>query len=139
MKARLPELTALGAAEAIRAREITAADYVAGLISRIEEREPEVEAWHFFNPAQALDQARSLDARADLAVLPLAGVAVGVKDIIDTVDMPTENGTPLDAGRRPAADAAVIRLLKEAGAVIMGKTRHDRACLHEPVENAQPA
>jgi Asp-tRNA(Asn)/Glu-tRNA(Gln) amidotransferase A subunit family amidase len=52
----------------------------------------------------------------------LAGVPVGIKDIIDTADMPTENGTPLDAGRRPERDAAVVARLRAAGAVILGKT-----------------
>ena len=52
----------------------------------------------------------------------LAGVPVAVKDIIDTADQPTENGTPLDAGRRPGADATVVRRLRAAGALILGKT-----------------
>ena len=53
---------------------------------------------------------------------PLHGVPIGIKDIIDTGDMPTENGSPLHAGRTPSRDAAVVTLLRAAGAVIMGKT-----------------
>ena len=53
---------------------------------------------------------------------PLHGVPVGVKDIFDTADMPTENGSVLYAGRTPSRDAAVIAMLRAAGAVIMGKT-----------------
>jgi Asp-tRNA(Asn)/Glu-tRNA(Gln) amidotransferase A subunit family amidase len=132
------ELTASGAAEAIRAREITATDYISGLIARIGEREPEVQAWQYFNPAQALDQASRLDARDDLAALPLAGVAVGVKDIIDTEDMPTENGTPLDAGRCPTADATVVRLLREAGAIIMGKAVTTELAFMHPSKTRNP-
>src|SRR5262249_46807397 len=53
---------------------------------------------------------------------PLHGVPVGVKDIFDTADMPTENGSVLHAGRTPARDATVVSMLRAAGAVIMGKT-----------------
>src|SRR6185295_4634429 len=53
---------------------------------------------------------------------PLHGVPVGLKDIIDTADMPTENGSVLHAGRTPSRDAAVVTMLRAAGAVIMGKT-----------------
>src|SRR5690606_22749610 len=53
---------------------------------------------------------------------PLHGVPVGIKDILDTVDMPTGFGSPLFAERRPRVDAAVVKLLRAAGAVIMGKT-----------------
>jgi hypothetical protein len=53
---------------------------------------------------------------------PLHGLPVGLKDIIDTRDMPTENGTPIDAGRRPRRDATIVARLRAAGAIIMGKT-----------------
>ncbi len=66
-----------------------------------EARESEAQAWQYLDPQHARDQAARLDAHGDLKSLPLAGAAVGVKDIIDTADMPTENGTVLDAGRRP--------------------------------------
>jgi Asp-tRNA(Asn)/Glu-tRNA(Gln) amidotransferase A subunit family amidase len=71
-----------------------------------------------------LAQARAADAAlvAGKAVGPLHGVPVGIKDIIDTSDMPTENGSPVFAGRRPNRDAACVAALRAAGAVIMGKT-----------------
>ena len=83
-----------------------------------------VQAWQFLDEAQALAQARARDRERSegRALGPLHGVPVGVKDIIDTADMPTENGTVLHAGRRPARDAAVVALLRAAGAVILGKT-----------------
>ena len=120
MTSSLHELTALEAVNAIQAGQITASAYTNALLSRIEARESEVQAWQYLDPQQARDQAARLDAHRHLKSLPLAGAAVGVKDIIDTADMPTENGTVLDAGRRPLADATVVRLLREAGAVIMG-------------------
>ena len=79
-----------------------------------------------------------MDARANVSELPLAGACVGVKDIIDTADMPTENGTVLDAGRRPQADAAVVRLLREAGAVIMGKTVTTELAFMHPARTRNP-
>src|SRR5881227_3353857 len=53
---------------------------------------------------------------------PLRGIAVGVKDIIDTADLPTEMGSKIYQGRRPRADAPVVMMLKQAGASVMGKT-----------------
>src|SRR5208337_4615109 len=138
MTSSLHELTALEAVDAIRAGRITASAYAAALLSRIETRESEVQAWQHLDPQYALEQAARLDARGDLSSLPLAGAAIGVKDIIDTADRPTENGTVLDAGRRPAADAAVVRLLREAGAVIMGKTVTTELAFMHPSKTRNP-
>src|SRR5262245_46771629 len=90
------DLTALDAAEAIRAGRMTARDYAGGLIARIEARDPDIQAWQHFDPGQVLGQAAKLGGRQDLAGLPLAGTVAGIKDIIDTADMPSENGTVLD-------------------------------------------
>ena len=65
----------------------------------------------------------SVDGSAQAAADgPLRGVAVGLKDIIDTADMPTEMGTPIYAGWRPRADAAIVSALRRAGATVIGKT-----------------
>lgn len=87
-------------------------------------RDTEVQAWAFLDPDHALAQARAADEWRLLGrpTGPLHGVPVAVKDIIDSGDMPTENGSVLHAGRTPARDAAVVALLRAAGAVIMGKT-----------------
>ncbi len=138
MASKAYELTAHYAAAAIKARKMTASDYIGGLISRISEREPELEAWQYLDADGASKEAAKLDAKQDLAALPLAGVGVGVKDIIDTADMPTENGTVLDAGRRPAEDAAVVRLLREAGAIIMGKTVTTELAYMQPSKTKNP-
>ncbi len=129
---------ALSAIAAINARQITVSGYVGALISHIEASEPAIQAWQHFAPEQARAQAGALDKRADLSQLPLAGVAVGVKDIIDTAGMPTENGTVLDAGRRPQADAGVVRALREAGAVIMGKTVTTELAFMHPARTRNP-
>src|SRR5260370_1959606 len=64
-------------------------------------------------------RAKTVDA---VGAGPLRGIAVGIKDIIDTSDFPTEMGSPIYKGWRPRADAPVVMLLKQAGATIIGKT-----------------
>ena len=73
-----------------------------------------------FRSRSALAQARELDKGPRRGLLH--GIPVGVKDIIDTFDMPTEMGSPIYRGNRPAADAGCIALLRRAGAMILGKT-----------------
>lgn len=117
-------LTATDAAGAIASGAISSLQLVEDCLARIREREPAVQAWQFLDEACALEQAQSRDRQRAVGARlgPLHGVPVGVKDIIDTADMPTENGTVLHAGRRPQRDAAVVALLRAAGAVILGKT-----------------
>ncbi|HET6468435.1 MAG TPA: amidase, partial [Geminicoccaceae bacterium] len=109
-------------------------------LARIEAREPEVQAWAFLDPAHALAQARERDAakRAGRPLGPLHGLPVGVKDIFDTADMPTENGTVLLAGRRPTRDAAVVERLRAAGAVVMGKTVTTELAVYAPGKTRNP-
>ncbi|MBX6320673.1 MAG: amidase [Rhodospirillaceae bacterium] len=134
---------ALGAAEAarlIREGRLSAAELTAACLARIEAREPVVAAWTFLDPDYAHDQARALDARqqAGAPLGPLHGVPVGIKDIIDTADMPTEHGTVLHAGRRPAEDAAVVERLRSAGAVILGKTVTTEMAFYTPGKTRNP-
>src|SRR5207245_3501773 len=68
----------------------------------------------------------------------LNGVPVGIKDIIDTADMPTENGSVLHAGRTPSRDASVVSLLRAAGAVIMGKTVTTEFATRTPGKTRNP-
>jgi Asp-tRNA(Asn)/Glu-tRNA(Gln) amidotransferase A subunit family amidase len=80
----------------------------------------EIKAWAWLDPEQALAQARAVDRGGHKG--RLAGVPVGIKDIIDTVDMPTEHGSPIYRGNRPFADAACVALIRAASGVILGKT-----------------
>ena len=105
---------------AISRRELTCEALVHECLARIEAREPLVHAWAHLDPQQALAQARALDAGT--AVNPLHGVPVGVKDVFDTFDMPSAYGSPIYAGQRPAADAAVVALLRGSGGMVLGKT-----------------
>ena len=113
-----------GAAEAARAiadGRTTSEAMVRACLARIAEREETVRAWAFLDPDIALARARACDAAAK-PVGPLHGVPLGIKDIFDTADMPTEMGSPIYAGHRPAADAAAVAILRAAGAVVLGKT-----------------
>ena len=104
----------------VRTGRESAREACAAALARIAETESSVHAWHHLDAAQALERAQEIDDAGPNGAL--AGVPVAVKDIIDTADQPTENGTPLDAGRRPGADATVVRRLRAAGALILGKT-----------------
>jgi Asp-tRNA(Asn)/Glu-tRNA(Gln) amidotransferase A subunit family amidase len=125
---------------ALRDGTVSALDVTESCLARIAEVDPKIEAWTFLDPEQARAQARALDeARADGRPLgPLHGIPVGVKDIFDTNDMPTEDGTVLHAGRQPQHDATAVSLLRQAGAVIMGKTVTTELALFGPGKTHNP-
>ena len=109
-------LTASEAAARLAAGTLTAETLIRDCLDRVRAR-AEVKAWVWLDPDQALAQARAVD-RAGRPSL-LAGVPVGIKDVIDTVDMPTEHGSPIYRGNRPFADAACVALIRAAGGVIL--------------------
>src|SRR5918992_1489000 len=117
-------LSASEAARLIRHGLISSEQLVEACLARIREVESQVQAWTFLDPDYALAQARALDQLrlSGQAIGPLHGVPVGIKDIFDTADMPTENGSVIHAGRTPPRDATTVSRLRAAGAVIMGKT-----------------
>jgi Asp-tRNA(Asn)/Glu-tRNA(Gln) amidotransferase A subunit family amidase len=117
---RLNELSASEIARRVAAREITAEAVVGDCLARIAAREPLLHAFAHVDPELALRQARGLDRGPVRGVLH--GVPIGIKDVIDTADQPTQMGSPIYAGHRPACDAACVALLRAAGAVILGKT-----------------
>ena len=88
-------------------------------LAALEEREPSVRAWAFVDADGAGGEADAVD-RAGGGVM--GGAVLGVKDLFDTATMPTELGTPIHAGRRPAADAHAVAALRRGGAVLLGKT-----------------
>ena len=69
---------------------------------------------------------------------PLRGIAVGIKDIIDTADFPTEMGSPIYRGFRPRADAPVVAMLRQAGATIVGKTATTAFAANDPTATLNP-
>lgn len=133
-------LTASEAVAGIREGRLTSEELVGGCLARIRIDEPRVQAWAYLDEEHALRQARARDAdrKAGHTVGPLHGVPVGVKDIIDTGDMPTECGTVLHAGRRPEYDATVVTRLREAGAVILGKTVTTELATYSPGKTRNP-
>jgi Asp-tRNA(Asn)/Glu-tRNA(Gln) amidotransferase A subunit family amidase len=133
-------LSASEAARLIRDGVISSEQFVEACLARIREVDGQVQAWTFIDPDHALAQARAADAWR-LEGRPtgtLHGVPVGVKDIVDTADMPTENGSVLHAGRTPSRDATVVAMLRAAGAVIMGKTVTTEFAYFSPGKTRNP-
>ena len=137
---RLNWLSAMDAARAIREGSIDAEQLTESCLARVREVDEAVQAWAFLDPEHALVQARARDAdrREGRYIGPLHGIPVGIKDIFDTGDMPTEDGSPLHAGRTPAHDATTVAMLRAAGAVIMGKTVTTEFASYAPGKTRNP-
>jgi Asp-tRNA(Asn)/Glu-tRNA(Gln) amidotransferase A subunit family amidase len=133
----------LGVADAARlvaAGALSSEQLVEACLARIRALEPTVQAWQHLDEQHALRQAqeRDLARGAGQPCGPLHGVPIGIKDIIDTGDMPTEDGTVLHAGRMPARDATVVAALRAAGAVILGKTVTTEMATYSPGKTRNP-
>jgi Asp-tRNA(Asn)/Glu-tRNA(Gln) amidotransferase A subunit family amidase len=133
-------LTATDLVRAIRDGAVSAEHVAEACLARVREAEPAIGAWAFLDPQHVLAQARALDQRRrqGAPIGPLHGVPVGIKDIIDTADMPTEDGTVLHAGRVPARDATVVSRLRAAGALIVGKTVTTELATYHPGKTRNP-
>ncbi len=118
------QLTAVELRDRIARGEVRASEAAAAFLEQVDRREGEVGAWAFLDRDIVGKQAAAAERQRGTGrpTGSLHGLPVGLKDIIDTKDMPTENGTPIDAARQPSTDATIVRRLREAGAVIMGKT-----------------
>lgn len=102
-------------------RQETSVDKIVhSCLTRIAERESLIKAWAWIDANQVKRQLRN--SPESVRTLPLYGVPIGVKDIIDTADMPTAYGSKLYDGHRPDADAVLVSRLRAAGAIIIGKT-----------------
>jgi amidase len=130
------ELTASEAVAAIAAGRLTAEALARACLERIAARDGTVRAFAHLDPDRALAEARALDRSPDKG--PLAGLPFGVKDIIDTHDMPTECGSPIYRGHRPPNDAACVALARAAGAVMLGKTVTTEFAMRHPGPTANP-
>ncbi|MXQ14473.1 amidase [Microvirga makkahensis] len=114
------ELTASEASKLIAERKLSCEELVRSTLKRIEEREPTIRAWTYLDPQRAIRQARELDKQP--AKSPLHGLTFGVKDMIDTADMPTSHNSPVYFEHRPGKDAACVSVVRHSGALILGKT-----------------
>jgi Asp-tRNA(Asn)/Glu-tRNA(Gln) amidotransferase A subunit family amidase len=132
--------TASEAKRLLDSGQLTSEALVSSCLARISDRDAAVGAWTTVNAQQALEAARTSDKlRASGASLPpLSGIPVGVKDVIDTKDFPTEYGSEVFAGRQPDTDAVVVTQLKAAGAIILGKTVTTELAFFGPGKTSNP-
>jgi Asp-tRNA(Asn)/Glu-tRNA(Gln) amidotransferase A subunit family amidase len=126
-------LTATEARAAIAAGTLSPEALVEACLARIAAREPEVRAFVAHEP----DSVRAAARRADPAA-PLGGIPVGVKDVLDTADLPTGYGSPIYAGFRPRADAAAVAWTRHAGGIVMGKTVTTEFAVRSPGPTRNP-
>lgn len=129
-------LSATEAAAMIAAGTLTSEKLVAACLDRLEAREREIQAWAHLDPDLALKQARERDAQSPRS--RLHGIPVGVKDVIDTADFPTEYGSPIYKGHRPGCDAACVAQVRELGGVILGKTVSTEFATRHPGKTRNP-
>lgn len=118
------DLSASAAASLIAGKKLSAEELARACLARIAARDPVVKAWAWLDPDRAIRMAREADRTlfATGPTGPLHGIPFGVKDMIDTADMPTQENTPSHRGRRPSHDAACVRVLRGAGGYAFGKT-----------------
>jgi Asp-tRNA(Asn)/Glu-tRNA(Gln) amidotransferase A subunit family amidase len=133
-------LSALEAREAIEEGILTSVELVEACFERIDEVEESIGAWAYLDRETALEQARQADnfRRRGLPLGALHGLPVGIKDIIDTSDYPTERGSVIYQGRTPTTDATLVSLLREAGAIILGKTVTTELAVYSPGKTRNP-
>lgn len=141
--AKAQAILALGAVEMrdrLASGALRAVDLVEACLARITELEPQVGAWAWLDGDHAVQQAQRLDQwrTSGKPLGPLHGLPIGLKDIIDTKGIPTENGTPIDAGRVPSEDAWIVARLRAAGAIILGKTVTTECAFMYPGKTRNP-
>jgi Asp-tRNA(Asn)/Glu-tRNA(Gln) amidotransferase A subunit family amidase len=135
MPSRLIEATRV-----LRDGALTSRAYTKQCLARIRSRDASVEAWAALDEARALTLADECDNRraSGTPLGPLHGIPVGVKDIVDTADLPTELGSPIFIGHRPERDAVVVERLRHAGAFVLGKTVTTEFAFMHPGKTRNP-
>ncbi len=133
-------LSGRDARDAIGRGLLRSQDLVEACFARIDALEESIGAWAHLDREVAMEQARAADdiRFRGKPMGALHGLPVGIKDIIDTADYPTERGTALHQGRRPERDATLVSLLKEAGAIILGKTVSTEMAVYAPGKTRNP-
>jgi Asp-tRNA(Asn)/Glu-tRNA(Gln) amidotransferase A subunit family amidase len=134
--AELNRLSATALAARLQARQVRAIEVVDDCLARIAARDPAIHAWAFLEPERARGQAHVLDAGPIRG--PLHGLPIGVKDIMDTADMPTAYGSPIYTWHRPAWDAACVAAARAAGGVMLGKTVTTEFAAYNPAGTVNP-
>lgn len=136
MSDSLNTLTATEAARKIATGKLSAEALVRACLDRVSEREQTIGAWEFIDPDAVISEAKLRDSEQPRG--PLHGIPVGIKDIIDTADMPTRRGSPIYADNHPDADAACVAAIRSAGAIIMGKTVTTEFATFTPGKTVNP-
>ena len=136
----LHDLSACELATLIGQHEISSREVVEACLAQIEAREPEIGAFAYLDPEFVRAQAEAADEmRATGQTLgSLHGVPIGLKDIIETADMPTEHGSPIFKGFQPDSDATLVTGLKQAGAIMIGKTVTTELAVMHPGKTRNP-
>ncbi len=132
----LTRLTACAAADLIARKKLSAVELTRACLDHIAWRNGEVKAFCHLDPEFSLAEAARTDREAPRS--PLHGVPFAVKDVIDTADFPTECGTVIHRGRRPRHDARCVALMRQAGAVLLGKVVSTEYALFTPNETRHP-
>jgi Asp-tRNA(Asn)/Glu-tRNA(Gln) amidotransferase A subunit family amidase len=124
----------------LRDGRISATDLMNACLDRIAAREPKVKAWAFLDAERARESATRADAlrESGLPLGPLHGLPIGVKDVFDTADMPSEYGSETLRGRQPSRDAAAVSILRGAGAIVIGKTATSEFGMYHPSPTRNP-
>src|SRR4051812_46564262 len=133
---KLNEMSATELSGRLSRREVTVLQVVEACLAEIQLRDRQIHAWATIDAEFVRRQARELDAGAVRGALH--GLPIGVKDILDTVDLPSEYGSLIYAGHRPAWDAACVAAARSAGAVILGKTRTTEFATMHPTATVNP-
>jgi Asp-tRNA(Asn)/Glu-tRNA(Gln) amidotransferase A subunit family amidase len=128
----LLKLTATQAVRLIHDGKLNPLDLTEAYLARIAEREPVIRAFSFFDPEYARKQA------ANTRPGSLQGLPIGVKDVLDTADMPSQYGSPIWKGWRPKADSAPVAWARAAGAVFYGKTVTTEFATRKPGPTGNP-
>lgn len=137
---KLNFLTATDSLRLLRQGEITAENLLADSLQQIERLDDRVHAWVYLSAETAFSKSREIDEKrkAGLHLGPLAGIPVGIKDIFNTLEMPTQMGSPLWKDFTPGNDARVVHSLRMADVVIPGKTVTAEFAVHAPGPTGNP-
>src|SRR5262245_14638775 len=136
----LPQETIAKVSEELRQGRRTSLSVVEQCLRRIDELEPQVRAWVLVDRVGAIEQARQMDAemRAGRWRGPLHGIPIGIKDIVDVAGFPTSAGSPLLKDNVASRDATIVERLREAGAVMLGKTVTTQFASFDPPPTRNP-
>ena len=133
-------LTVKQISEKIKDAQLTSVDLCKTYIERIKKFEKDIHAWAHFDEKILLEKAEEADnhRRSGKTLGLLHGIPVALKDIIGTLDMPTECGTVFRKGMSASQDAEIVDLLKNEGAIIMGKTATSELAYYSPSKTKNP-